>query len=42
MAFIFKPEGNVLIDGANVVIKGNTVELRPGTTIINSNVQINP
>lgn len=37
-----KPEGNVLIDGANVVIKGNTVELCPGTTITNSNVQINP
>ena len=36
-----KPEGNVLIDGANVVIMGNSVELRPGTTITNSNVRIN-
>ena len=36
------PVGNVVIDGADVVIQGGNVELHPGTTIINSNVQINP
>ena len=37
-----KPEGDVAIDGADVVIHGGNVELHPGTTIINSNVLINP
>lgn len=37
-----KPEGNVLINGADVIIRGGNVELHPGTTIINSNVVINP
>ena len=37
-----KPEGDVIIDGANIIINGGNVELHPGTTIINSNVQINP
>ena len=37
-----KPEGNVAIDGANMVIRGGDVELHPGTTITNSNVVINP
>ena len=36
------PVGNVVIDGADVVIQGGNVELHPGTTIINSNVLINP
>ena len=37
-----KPEGDVIIDGANIIINGGNVEFHPGTTIINSNVQINP
>lgn len=37
-----KPEGDVVIDGADVVIQGGDVELHPGTTIINSDVLINP
>ena len=37
-----KPEGDVVINGADVVIHGGEVELHPGTTIINSNVVINP
>jgi len=32
----------VIIDGANMVIRGGNVELHPGTTITNSNVVINP
>ena len=36
-----KPEGDVLFDGADVKINGGTVELHPGTTIVNSNVEIN-
>lgn len=34
-------EGPVLIQNANVKMKAGTVELQPGTTIINSNVKIN-
>ena len=37
-----KPVGDVIINGANLVIQGGNVELHPGTTIINSNVEINP
>ena len=37
-----KPEGDVVIDGADVMINGGDVEIHPGTTIINSNVLINP
>ncbi len=37
-----KPVGDVIINGGNITIKGNTVELHPGTTIMNSNVEINP
>ena len=37
-----KPVGNVVIDGADVMINGGDVEMHPGTTIINSNVLINP
>jgi len=37
-----KPVGDVIINGANVLIQGGNVELHPGTTIINSNVLINP
>lgn len=37
-----KPEGDVIIDGANLVLQGGTVEVHQGTTIMNSNVQINP
>jgi hypothetical protein len=37
-----KPEGDVVFNGANIVIQGGNVELHPGTTIINSNVEINP
>ena len=36
-----KPVGNVVIDNVNVTIRGNKVELHPGTTITNSNVKIN-
>ena len=36
-----KPVGNVVIDNAKVTIRGNKVELHPGTTIIHSNVIIN-
>ena len=36
-----KPVGDVIINGANLVIQGGNVELHPGTTIINSNVMIN-
>ena len=36
-----KPEGNVVFDGADVIINGTNVELHPGTSIINSNVMIN-
>ena len=36
-----KPVGDVIINGAKVKIKGYNVELHPGTTIINSNVEIN-
>lgn len=36
-----KPVGNVVIENANVIINGNTVELHPGTTITHSNVIIN-
>jgi hypothetical protein len=34
--------GDVIINGANLVIQGGNVELHPVTTIINSNVEINP
>lgn len=37
-----KPVGDVIINGANITIKGNKVELHSGTTIMNSNVEINP
>ena len=37
-----KPVGDVVIDGADIIINGGDVELHPGTTIINSNVLINP
>lgn len=37
-----KPVGDVIINGANLIIQGGNVELHPGTTIINSNVEINP
>ena len=37
-----KPEGDVIINGANVLIKGGNVELHSGTTILNTNVLINP
>ena len=36
-----KPTGDVLIQGANVKMEGESVTLMPGTTIINSNVEIN-
>ena len=36
-----KPEGDVLFEGADVKINGGTVELHPGTTIVNSNVEVN-
>ena len=36
-----KPEGPVVIQNANVKMKANTVELHSGSTIINSNVEIN-
>ena len=36
-----KPTGDVLIQNADVSIKAESVELHPGTTIINSNVEIN-
>ena len=36
-----KPSGDVIIQGANVKMKGKTVVLHPKTTIINSNVEIN-
>ena len=36
-----KPEGPVVIQNANVKMKATTVELHPGTTITNSNVEIN-
>ena len=39
---IYRPIGDVIIDGANVKLVGHTVELHPGTTIINSNVEIGP
>ena len=37
-----KPEGDVIINGANVIFNGGNVECHPGTTIINSNIIINP
>ena len=36
------PEGDVMMNSAKVIIKGGNVELHPGTTIVNSNVEINP
>lgn len=36
-----KPQGNVLIQGANLDIQGGNVTLCAGTTIVNSNVTIN-
>lgn len=36
-----KPSRDVIIQGANVKMKGKTVVLHPKTTIINSNVEIN-
>ena len=36
-----KPEGPVLIQNTNVKMKATSVELHPGTTITNSNVEIN-
>ena len=36
-----KPQGDVLIQGANIEIQGGNVTLYPGTTIVNSNVTIN-
>jgi hypothetical protein len=35
------PSGNVIFENAKVSIKGNKVELHPGTIIRNSNVIIN-
>ena len=37
-----KPVGDVIINGANVLIQGGNVELHPGTLLTNSNVIINP
>ena len=37
-----KPVGDVIINGAEVLIQGGDVELQPGTIITNSNVLINP
>ena len=37
-----KPVGNVVIDGADIKIKGRNVEIHPGTAVINSKVSINP
>ena len=39
---IYRPEGEVIINHADLKLIGNSVELHPGTTIINSNVVINP
>lgn len=36
-----KPQGDVLIENAEVSIQGNSVKLHPGTKIIHSNVKIN-
>lgn len=36
-----KPQGPAVIQNANVKMKATTVELCPGTTITNSNVEIN-
>lgn len=36
-----QPTGNVLIQSANIKMEGESVALMPGTTIINSNVEIN-
>ena len=36
-----KPLGDVLMQGADIKIEGEDVWLMPGTTIINSNVEIN-
>mgnify|MGYP002623828397 CR=1 FL=1 len=38
----YRPEGNVIIEGANLKLIGNKVELHSGTTIVNSNVEIIP
>ena len=37
-----KPEGDVIINGADIIVYGGDLEMHPGTTIINSNVLINP
>ena len=39
---IFSMIPNNATYSANIIINGGNVELHPGTTIINSNVQINP
>ena len=36
-----KPTGEVLINGANIKMNGKTIILDAGTTVINSNIQIN-
>ena len=40
-ATITPPTGDVYIQGADVKIEDDSVNLMPGTTIINSNVEIN-